>query len=128
VAAKFATLEGLSVTVDSVQYDASRPAPPDRPHAFVYTISIHNHSSEKVSIFGRKWIVKDADGSTLVVEGDGVVGQFPTLEPGQAFTYNSYHVIRSESTATGSFFGSTASGQAVAARIPPFEMRPPLWA
>lgn len=128
VAAKFEPLEGLTVSVDSVRYDASRPAPADRPHPFVYQISIHNGSQETVNIFGRKWIVRDADGDTLVVEGDGVVGQFPSLAPGQSFTYNSYHVIKTESTATGSFFGSTAQGRPVAALIPPFEMRPPLLA
>ncbi len=128
MAAKFEPLDGLSVTVDSVVYDVSRPAPPDRPHPFVYQISIHNASDQTVNIFGRKWIVKDADGDTLVVEGDGVVGQFPSLAPGQSFTYNSYHVIKSESTATGSFFGATSAGKPVAAVIPPFEMTPPLLA
>jgi len=128
VAATFETLSGLSVTVDSVAYDASRPAPPDRPHPFVYQISIHNQSTETVNIFGRKWIVRDAEGGTLVVEGDGVVGQFPKLAPGQSFTYNSYHVIKTDSTATGSFFGSTAVGKPVAAVIPPFEMHAPAWA
>ncbi len=128
VAAKFESLDGLSVTVDSVAYDASRPAPPDRPHPFVYQISIHNASTETVNIFGRKWIVRDTDGDTLVVEGDGVVGQFPSLAPGQSFTYNSYHVIKAESTAAGAFFGATAQGRPVAAAIPPFDMQPPLLA
>jgi ApaG protein len=127
VASKFEPLEGLTVSVDSVAYDKTRPAPPDRPHPFVYQISIHNHSSETVNIFGRKWIVKDSEGDTLVVEGDGVVGQFPSLEPGQTFTYNSYHVIKSESTANGTFFGTTQQGRPIAALIPPFEMQPPLW-
>ncbi len=127
VAAKFEPLEGLTVSVDSVEYDKTRPAPPDRPHPFVYQISIHNHSTETVNIFGRKWIVKDSEGDILVVEGDGVVGQFPNLQPGQTFTYNSYHVIKSESTANGTFFGTTQHGRPVAVSIPPFEMSPPLW-
>lgn len=123
----FDTLTGLTVTVDNVSYDATRPAPPDRPHPFVYKITIHNRSDQTVSIFGRKWIVKDSDGDTMVVEGDGVVGQFPKLAPGQSFSYNSYHVIKSDSTATGSFFGSTSTGHPVAAIIPPFDMQPPLF-
>jgi ApaG protein len=81
-----------------------------------------------VNIFGRKWIVRDTDGDTLVVEGDGVVGQFPKLGPGQTFSYNSYHVIKAESTATGSFFGATGQGRPVCARIPRFEMHPPMMA
>ena len=125
---EFELLEGLNVTVDGVQYDVSRPAPPDRPHPFVYHISIHNGSEETIRMFGRKWIVRDTDGDTMVVEGDGVVGQFPNLSPGQTFSYDSYHVIKSESTATGSFFGTTEEGRPVCVRIPPFEMQPPLFA
>ncbi len=114
------------MTVDDVSYDPSRPAPPDRPHPFVYHLSIHNGSGETVNIFGRKWIVRDTDGDTMVVEGDGVIGQFPHLEPGQTFSYPSYHVIKTESTASGSFFGTTAEGKPVYVRIPSFEMHPPL--
>ncbi len=122
----FDTLPGLTVTVDNIAYDPTRPAPPDRPHPFVYHVSIHNDSTETVNIFGRKWIVRDTDGDTMVVEGDGVVGQFPKLSPGQSFSYNSYHVIKVESTASGSFFGTTTSGKPVCTRIPPFEMQPPM--
>ena len=124
----FEHLAGLSAKVDDVSYDPTRPAPPDRPHPFVYHVSIHNGSPETVSIFGRKWIVRDTDGDTLVVEGDGVVGQFPRLEPGQTFSYNSYHVIKAESSATGSFFGTTQAGRPVFVRIPAFEMHPPMLA
>lgn len=125
---RFEHLTGLSVTVDEVQYDPTRPAPPDRPHPFVYHVSIHNDSEETVNIFGRKWIVRDTDGDTLVVEGDGVVGQFPKLDPGETFSYNSYHVIKAESSATGSFFGTTKQGRPVCARIPRFDMHPPMMA
>jgi len=122
----FEPLPGLSVTVDSVSYDPTRPAPPDRPHPFVYHLSIHNASHDVVRIFGRKWIVRDTDGDTMVVEGDGVVGQFPNLSPGETFSYNSYHVIKTESTATGSFFGTTPDGRRVCTRIPAIEMHPPM--
>lgn len=127
VSVHFETLPGLTVTVDNVVYDPSRHAPPDRPHPFIYYISIHNNSKHTVNIFGRKWIVRDSEGDTLVVEGDGVVGQFPRLEPGETFSYNSYHVIKSESQADGTFFGRTEEGQPVCARIPRFDMQPPMY-
>lgn len=123
----FEDLPGLTVTVDNVAYDPTRPAPPDRPHPFVYHISIHNGSDETVNIFGRKWIVRDSDGQTMVVEGDGVVGQFPKLTPGETFSYNSYHVIKADSTASGSFFGTTGHGKPVCTRIPAFDMQPPMY-
>jgi ApaG protein len=114
--------------VDNVVYDPSRPAPPDRPHPFIYYLSIHNGSETAVSIFGRKWIVRDSEGGTMVVEGDGVVGQFPRIEPGETFSYNSYHVIKNESRAGGSFFGRTDEGKPVCVQIPSFDMQPPMFA
>jgi ApaG protein len=121
----FEILPGLSVTVDEVYYDPTQPAQPDRPHPFVYHISIHNHSPETVNIFGRKWILRDREGKTQIVEGDGVVGQRPCLKPGESFSYNSYHVIDSPSNASGAFYGTTLNGRPVFARIPGFEMHPP---
>ena len=65
-------LDGLSVRVDDVIYMPSLDAPDERPHPFVYFISIKNESGEKVTIRGRKWIVREDDGEVTVVEGDGV--------------------------------------------------------
>lgn len=119
-------LEGLSVQVDDVIYMPSLDAPVDRPHPFVYFISIKNNSSKGVTIQGRKWVVKE-DLDVTVVEGDGVIGQKPVLEPGQYFSYNSYHVIASDAVAEGAFFGKTASGDWVFAKIPAFELSVPDW-
>lgn len=119
-------LAGLHVTVDRVVHAPHLEAPPDRPHPFVYFITIHNDSDTPVTIRGRKWVVADADGNRIVVEGDGVVGKFPHLEPGQQFTYNSYHTIGSDSVAEGAFCGVTDGGEPVFTRIPQFEMRAPV--
>ena len=118
-------LAGLHVTVDRVVYMPHLDAPPERPHPFVYFITIHNDSEVTVTIKGRKWVVTDADGQRVVVEGDGVVGEFPQLEPGDQFSYNSYHTIGSDSVAEGAFFGVTDAGEPVFTRIPRFEMRAP---
>jgi ApaG protein len=118
-------LNGLRATVDRVLHMPHLDAPPDRPHPYVYFITIHNDSTETVTIKGRKWVVTDAEGQTLVVEGDGVVGKTPRLEPGEHFSYNSYHVIGSESVAEGAFFGTTEAGAGVFTRIPSFTMKVP---
>jgi len=120
---------GLTATVDDVIYMPSLNAPEDRPHPFVYFITILNQSEETVSIKGRKWILtQDSTGEKIVVEGDGVVSQFPVIAPGEDFSYNSYHVIDKDCTATGAFFGVTASGRVVYARIPEFHLQVPQWA
>jgi ApaG protein len=118
-------LAGLRATVDRVLYMPQLEAPEDRPHPFVYFITIHNDSESPVTIKGRKWVVTDAEDHRVVVEGDGVVGKFPRLEPGQSFSYNSYHVIGSDSRAEGAFFGVTDSGEPVFTRIPAFSMEAP---
>lgn len=119
-------LAGLHVTVDRVVHMPQLEAPPDRPHPFVYFITIKNDSSTPVTIKGRKWVVTDAEGRCMVVEGDGVVGEFPRLEPHAQYSYNSYHPIGSDSVAEGALFGVTDAGEAVFARIPRFEMRVPV--
>ncbi len=121
-------LEGLQVRVDDVIYMPSLDAPPDRPHPFVYFISIRNDSPEQVTIRGRKWIVREDDGGVIVVEGDGVVGQSPVLAPGEQFSYNSYHVTQRGGVAEGAFFGQTAAGEWVSTRIPEFRLEVPAWA
>jgi ApaG protein len=118
-------LTSLRVSVNRVVHVPHLDAPADRPHPFVYYITIHNDSTETVTIRGRKWVVTDADGQRLVVEGDGVVGKFPRLEPGEQFSYNSYHTIGSDSVAEGAFFGVTEDGKRVFTRIPPFPLHVP---
>jgi ApaG protein len=123
--AELIELPGLSATVDRVVHVAHLDAPEDRPHPFVYFITIHNDSDETVTIRGRKWVVTDDNDHRVVVEGDGVVGQFPRLEPGEHFSYNSYHTIGADSVAEGAFFGVTEAGQRVFTRIPAFKLRVP---
>ena len=121
----FRQLDSLRVTLDKLVYTPKLETPPERPHPFVYYLTIENLSEETVTIQGRKWVVTDAFGHRIVVEGDGVVGKTPRLEPGQHFSYHSYHVIASDSVAEGAFFAVNASGERVATRIPRFEMKVP---
>ena len=114
--------------VDDVIYMPSLDAPKDKPHPFVYFITILNGSAERVRILGRKWVVKEDGGETTVVEGDGVVGQSPVLEPGEDFSYNSYHITANDASVQGAFFGVTNAGEKVRVRIPPFKLELPDWA
>lgn len=111
--------------VEEVLHMPHLDAPEDRPHPFVYFISIINDSQETVSILGRKWVLHDEDGEVIVVEGEGVVGETPELVPGKRFSYNSYHVIKSESQVAGSFFGKTKDGMKIRVTIPGFSLKLP---
>lgn len=119
---------GLRIRVDEVVYMPDLDAPPDKPHPFVYFITIHNDSAVPVTIRARKWVVREENGETVVVEGEGVVGQKPVIGSGEHFSYNSYHVVAGQAKAAGAFFGETAAGELFFARIPEFEMKLPDWA
>jgi len=119
-------LEGLSVVVDRVVYQSDMDTPEDRPNCFAYFITISNNSNITVTIKGRKWVVNEADGNKTVVEGDGVVGVFPELEPGESFDYHSFHLFSGDrAVATGSYIGVDANGRTVITRIPEFRMDVP---
>ncbi len=119
-------LSGLQVKIDRVVYMPDAETPPDRPHAFAYFITIQNDSSETVTVRGRKWVFKNDEGEVTAVEGDGVVGEFPQLEPGEHFSYNSYHINNTMACwAEGAYLAVTEDGRKVITRIPRFEMRVP---
>ncbi|MBV9297512.1 MAG: ApaG domain [Verrucomicrobia bacterium] len=125
VSAVFRELANLRVIIDRIVYMPTLEAPPDRPYPFIYFITIDNQSAETVTIRGRKWVITDQAAQKIVVEGDGVVGEFPRLAPGERFSYNSYHVIGSDSVAEGAFIGLTDQGVPFVVRIPQFKMEIP---
>jgi ApaG protein len=101
--------------------------PVDKPHAFVYFVTIRNGADHAVTLLGRKWVVEHADGSQLVIEGDKIVGETPRLAVGEEFSYNSYHVTGCDAVAHGSFHGIDELGRKIHVLVPSFEMRvPPL--
>jgi len=122
----FEELDGLRVQVDRVSYQPELDAPSDQPHSFVYFISIINQSRESVTIQARKWVLRDVARQMSVVEGVGVVGETPTLAPGERFSYQSYHVIAANTHVRGCFFGLTESGLSIKVQIPSFELYLPL--
>lgn len=117
---------GLTASLEKLCYHhggASLPA--DKPHAFVYFITIRNGSDHTVTLLGRKWVVEHADGTRLVIEGDKIVGDTPRLAPGEEFSYNSYHVTGLDARAHGSFHGVDELGQKIHVMLPPFDMTVP---
>lgn len=123
----YETLEGLKVNVDRVEQVEGAQTPPDRPYQFNYHITIHNETPHVVTIVGRKWVVTNAKGHRLIVEGDGVVGQFPRLTPGDRFRYNSYHLIDCDSVAEGAYLGkiedSNGNEKPIIVKVASFEMK-----
>ena len=61
-----------------------------RSFVFTYRVRITNESPRTIQLISRRWEIVNADGVCHVVQGEGVVGQQPVLEPGQTFEYSSY--------------------------------------
>lgn len=120
-------LEGLTVTVDHVAYQAGIYTNPEKPHCYAYYITIRNNSSKTVTIRGRKWVLRNARGEINAVEGEGIVGKCPVLGPGDTFNYNSFHLLETEDGfAEGSYLATDSTGLPSIARIPGFEMKLPI--
>ncbi|MDP1578867.1 MAG: ApaG domain [Candidatus Didemnitutus sp.] len=119
-------LPGLRVELDNLVYQrGGAEFPPDRPHAFIYFLSIHNDSDRSITLLGRKWVVLHADGTQLVIEGDGIVGKSPRLAPGEHFSYNSYHLTGTNARVHGSFHGLDEAGARIFVRIPEYALEIP---
>ncbi|MGE9296776.1 MAG: ApaG domain [Puniceicoccales bacterium] len=118
-------LDGLRVHIDRVVYQHLDEPVDEHEHAFIYFISISNLSERTVTLLGRKWVIEHADGGKLVIEGDKIVQQTPRLEPGESFSYNSYHIADQDAVAAGAFHGLDDDGAPVFVRIPRFEMNIP---
>jgi ApaG protein len=119
-------LPGLTARLDKLCYHhGGCSLPEDKPHAFVYFITILNGSDHTVTLLGRKWVIEHADGNRLVIEGDKIVGETPRLAPGEQFSYNSYHVTGEDAVAHGGFHGVDETGRRVHVMLPPFGMHIP---
>lgn len=64
-----------------------------KQHAFTYQITIENLSQQSVQLKSRYWLIKDALNESETVEGEGVIGKQPVLEPGEKHVYNSGCVL-----------------------------------
>jgi ApaG protein len=77
---------GIKVSVQT-EYQHQHSSPSQRHFVFTYEITIENNSEYTVQLMRRHWLIYDADGSIREVEGEGVVGQQPVIEPGQKHKY-----------------------------------------
>lgn len=116
---------GVRVRVES-SYVPERSEPERGSWFFIYTVEVANLGTETVQLVSRHWIITDADGTVREVKGPGVVGEQPTLEPGQSFTYTSACPLETPfGTMHGTYQMVTPSGARFDAEIAPFSLGEP---
>jgi ApaG protein len=87
--------EGIEISVETFyQPDYSNPVSGE--YMFAYRITIENHNNFPVKLHRRHWYIIDSNGTNREVEGEGVVGVQPTLQPGERYQYVSGCNLRSE--------------------------------
>jgi ApaG protein len=95
-------------------------------HVWSYVVEIENHGPDTVQLISRHWIITDALNRVEEVQGEGVVGEQPTLGPREAFRYNSICPLTTSSGAMrGSYQLVTADGEAFDVAIPEFSLHLP---
>jgi len=116
---------GIRVQVKSA-YVPERSSPSESYYFFAYTIRITNEGEQTAQLVSRHWIISGIDGPVGEVEGPGVVGEQPVLEPGQSFEYTSFCPLQ---TPLGSMHGSykmvRPDGSSFEATIAPFSLAVP---
>ena len=114
---------GIDVATSYVDEQSQPDA--DR-YVFAYTITISNNGSIPATLRSRHWIITDANGKVQEVNGDGVVGEQPHLNPGERFRYSSGAVLETPVGAMqGLYRMETDSGATFEAPIPPFTLAMP---
>lgn len=83
-----ACTEGLRIQV-TAQFSEEHSNPLSNHWFFLYTIQITNEGEGTVQLLSRHWTITDGTGQVREVQGDGVVGKQPVLEPGDSFEYTS---------------------------------------
>lgn len=113
---------GIKVEVTS-EYLPERSNPERCVYFFVYHVTITNDSDEKVQLVSRHWIITNGTGRKEEVQGPGVVGEQPSLEPGESFDYTSFCPL---DTPFGMMHGTyqmvTEEGEEFDAQIAPFAL------
>ena len=110
----------------ATSYVDDQSEPDDDRYVFAYTITISNQGDEPATLRSRHWIITDANGKVQEVNGDGVVGEQPHLNPGERFRYSSGAVIETPVGAMQGMYRMQADdGGSFDAPIAPFTLAVP---
>lgn len=81
-----AVTQGIVVRV-SVSYLEDQSEPQRGRWFWAYHIRISNGGAAPIQLMTRRWIITDAHGNRTRVEGEGVIGEQPVIEPDGTYDY-----------------------------------------
>ncbi len=119
------TTKSITVTVRPM-YLEEQSEPDENHFVWAYHIRIENEGVETVQLLNRYWRITDAQGRVQEVRGAGVVGEQPTLRPGESFEYASGTPLPTPSgIMVGSYEMETAQGARFDVAVPAFSLDSP---
>lgn len=114
---------GVEITVETF-YQSDYSNPLNHEFMFAYRVTIENHNGFAVKLLRRHWYIFDSNGDKREVEGEGVVGVQPVLEPNERYQYVSGCNLRSEmGKMYGTYLMENLNNKATfRVKIPSFQM------
>jgi len=97
--------------------------PEEERYVFAYTVTIRNLGRTAVQLLGRYWVITNGHGRETEVQGEGVVGVQPHIEPGDEYQYTSGAVLETPlGTMQGHYDMIDVDGVPFAIDIPVFRL------
>lgn len=107
-------------------YIEEQSSPEEGRYVFAYTMTITNAGIMAAQLISRHWLITDANGKTQEVQGDGVIGKQPYLQPGEVFRYTSGAMIETPvAVMKGKYKMLSDDGDDFHATIPSFTLSIP---
>jgi ApaG protein len=78
--------EGVTISVETY-YQPEYSNQLNSEFMFAYRITIENNNAYPVKLLRRFWNIFDSNGSYKEVDGEGVVGVQPVIQPGDQYQY-----------------------------------------
>jgi ApaG protein len=85
---------GIRITVRPA-YLRDQSEPSAHHYVFAYYVRVENISTATAQLVSRRWLIHDSIGEDTEVEGEGVVGEQPVIEPGGVHEYQSFCILKS---------------------------------
>ena len=119
------TTNGVTVTVTPYFLD-DQSSTQESHFVWAYQVNIKNAGHSSIKLNHRNWLIIDANGKVINVQGEGVVGEFPTIEPGQSFEYTSGTPLKTNNgIMQGFYLVSQDNGEKLKIDIPAFSLDSP---
>jgi ApaG protein len=85
----------VRVVVETFYKSIHQPQP-NGENIFAYRITIENYSDYTIQLLRRHWQIFDSNGQVREVEGEGIVGEQPIIQPHEFHQYTSFCNLRSD--------------------------------